>query len=140
MLWMSAKSCTKLGNLPAAMASPAMATKRLKALSARASKPGSLAAASAAPSSLPLSYEQRVWAASPHALLCGVDEAGRGPLAGPVAVAAVILDPARLPRGLAPRRAPLATLGPSDCGACAGLCGARACGGSDTCYTQCACE
>ncbi len=34
------------------------------------------------------------------ALVCGVDEAGRGPLAGPVVAAAVIL-PARLPRGLA---------------------------------------
>ena len=32
--------------------------------------------------------------------IAGIDEAGRGPLAGPVAVAAVILDPARLPRGL----------------------------------------
>jgi ribonuclease HII len=32
--------------------------------------------------------------------VAGVDEAGRGPLAGPVAAAAVILDPARLPRGL----------------------------------------
>lgn len=31
----------------------------------------------------------------------GVDEAGRGPLAGPVAAAAVILDPTNLPRGLA---------------------------------------
>jgi ribonuclease HII len=31
--------------------------------------------------------------------VCGVDEAGRGPLAGPVVAAAVIL-PARLPRGL----------------------------------------
>ena len=28
-----------------------------------------------------------------HALICGVDEAGRGPLAGPVVAAAVILDP-----------------------------------------------
>lgn len=32
--------------------------------------------------------------------VAGVDEAGRGPLAGPVAAAAVILDPARLPRGV----------------------------------------
>jgi ribonuclease HII len=32
--------------------------------------------------------------------LAGVDEAGRGPLAGPVAVAAVILDPARRLDGL----------------------------------------
>jgi ribonuclease HII len=32
--------------------------------------------------------------------VAGVDEAGRGPIAGPVAAAAVILDPARVPRGL----------------------------------------
>jgi len=32
--------------------------------------------------------------------VCGVDEAGRGPLAGPVVAAAVILDPANLPAGL----------------------------------------
>lgn len=34
-------------------------------------------------------------------LLCGVDEAGRGPLCGPVTAAAVILDPARPIAGLA---------------------------------------
>ena len=34
------------------------------------------------------------------ALVCGVDEAGRGPLAGPVTVAAVILDPNRPIEGL----------------------------------------
>ncbi len=34
-------------------------------------------------------------------LVAGVDEAGRGPLAGPVVVAAVILDPRRPLRGLA---------------------------------------
>ena len=33
-------------------------------------------------------------------LLCGVDEAGRGPLAGPVVAAAVILDPSRPIAGL----------------------------------------
>ncbi|WP_297104078.1 ribonuclease HII [uncultured Devosia sp.] len=33
-------------------------------------------------------------------LVAGVDEAGRGPLAGPVVVAAVRLDPARIPDGL----------------------------------------
>jgi ribonuclease HII len=33
-------------------------------------------------------------------LIAGVDEAGRGPLAGPVVAAAVILDPARPLRGL----------------------------------------
>jgi len=32
--------------------------------------------------------------------VAGVDEAGRGPLAGPVAAAAVILDPQNLPRGV----------------------------------------
>jgi ribonuclease HII len=35
------------------------------------------------------------------ARICGVDEAGRGPLAGPVYAAAVILDPARPIGGLA---------------------------------------
>ena len=35
-----------------------------------------------------------------HALVAGVDEAGRGPLAGPVVAAAVILDPADCPDGL----------------------------------------
>ena len=34
------------------------------------------------------------------ALVAGLDEAGRGPLAGPVAAAAVILDPADLPDGI----------------------------------------
>ncbi len=33
-------------------------------------------------------------------MIAGVDEAGRGPLAGPVVVAAVILDPKRVPDGL----------------------------------------
>lgn len=32
--------------------------------------------------------------------VAGCDEAGRGPLAGPVVAAAVILDPARVPKGL----------------------------------------
>ena len=36
----------------------------------------------------------------PGELVCGVDEAGRGPLAGPVFAAAVILDPAHPIRGL----------------------------------------
>ncbi|WP_434616127.1 ribonuclease HII [Tabrizicola sp. M-4] len=34
------------------------------------------------------------------AAICGVDEVGRGPLAGPVTAAAVILDPDRIPAGL----------------------------------------
>ncbi len=37
---------------------------------------------------------------SPDDIICGVDEAGRGPLAGPVVAAAVILDPARPIAGL----------------------------------------
>ncbi|MEO4043522.1 ribonuclease HII [Hoeflea sp. CAU 1731] len=37
---------------------------------------------------------------SPDQLIAGVDEAGRGPLAGPVVAAAVILDPANIPEGL----------------------------------------
>jgi len=37
---------------------------------------------------------------APERLICGVDEAGRGPLAGPVFAAAVILDPARPIEGL----------------------------------------
>jgi ribonuclease HII len=37
---------------------------------------------------------------SPLDVICGVDEAGRGPLAGPVVAAAVILDPKRRIRGL----------------------------------------
>ena len=38
---------------------------------------------------------------SSNRIVCGVDEAGRGPLAGPVYAAAVILDPARRINGLA---------------------------------------
>jgi ribonuclease HII len=37
---------------------------------------------------------------APETLICGVDEAGRGPIAGPVCAAAVILDPARPVAGL----------------------------------------
>ena len=32
--------------------------------------------------------------------VAGLDEAGRGPLAGPVVAAAVVLNPKRIPRGL----------------------------------------
>lgn len=35
-----------------------------------------------------------------HTPVAGCDEAGRGPWAGPVVAAAVILDPARVPKGL----------------------------------------
>ena len=35
-----------------------------------------------------------------HTCVAGVDEAGRGPLAGPVTAAAVRLNPSRIPLGL----------------------------------------
>ncbi|MDH4174865.1 MAG: ribonuclease HII, partial [Betaproteobacteria bacterium] len=38
--------------------------------------------------------------AVPERLVCGVDEAGRGPIAGPVFAAAVLLDPLRPIAGL----------------------------------------
>lgn len=46
-----------------------------------------------------LDYETRA-AHRGLAQVCGVDEAGRGPLAGPVVAAAIILDRARIPDGL----------------------------------------
>jgi ribonuclease HII len=42
---------------------------------------------------------------SPYKFIAGVDEVGRGPLAGPVVAAAVILDPARPIDGLADSKA-----------------------------------
>lgn len=45
--------------------------------------------------------ERRISRSDREAGIAGVDEAGRGPLAGPVAVAAVILDPERPIPGLA---------------------------------------
>lgn len=45
------------------------------------------------------SYETRCYAAHGGAI-AGVDEAGRGPLAGPVVAAAVVLDADRIPDGL----------------------------------------
>jgi ribonuclease HII len=44
-------------------------------------------------------FESRVLKTRPGPI-CGVDEAGRGPLAGPVVAAAVILDRKRVPKGL----------------------------------------
>ncbi|PWC56419.1 ribonuclease HII [Azospirillum sp. TSO22-1] len=42
-------------------------------------------------------------ACGPDAVVCGVDEVGRGPLAGPVMAAAVVLPPAGLPEAVAGR-------------------------------------
>ena len=43
---------------------------------------------------------ETTWHARGITQVAGVDEVGRGPLAGPVVAAAVILDPVRLPAGL----------------------------------------
>ena len=51
-----------------------------------------------------LSFETAARAAG-HTLIAGVDEVGRGPLAGPVMACAVILDPARIPEGLGDSKA-----------------------------------
>lgn len=45
-------------------------------------------------------HHERAAQALGHARVAGVDEVGRGPLAGPVTAAAVILDPACVPAGL----------------------------------------
>jgi ribonuclease HII len=44
-------------------------------------------------------YETKAGASRGRSI-CGVDEAGRGPLSGPVVAAAVILDPENIPAGL----------------------------------------
>jgi len=46
------------------------------------------------------SFEDRAHAAG-RAVVCGIDEAGRGPWAGPVVAAAAVLDRARIPADLA---------------------------------------
>jgi ribonuclease HII len=48
-----------------------------------------------------LSCERAYWLQHPAALLAGVDEAGRGPLAGPVVAAALLLPPAAAEAGFA---------------------------------------
>jgi ribonuclease HII len=48
----------------------------------------------------PTFYRERKALTQGHWPVAGCDEAGRGPLAGPVVAAAVILDPKRIPRGL----------------------------------------
>ena len=53
-----------------------------------------IAASGRTSSSIPLTYETRVWKENPSFLVCGIDEAGRGPLAGPVVAAAcIVLQP-----------------------------------------------
>lgn len=52
------------------------------------------------PATAPYHYEARAWRAG-IVRVAGVDEAGRGPLAGPVVAAAVVIDPGRRVAGLA---------------------------------------
>jgi len=52
------------------------------------------------PPSAPYRYEARAWRAG-VVRVAGVDEAGRGPLAGPVVAAAVVIDPDRRIKRLA---------------------------------------
>jgi len=53
----------------------------------------------APPASASYRYERQAWRAG-ITRVAGVDEAGRGPLAGPVVAAAVIIDPCRRIKGL----------------------------------------
>jgi ribonuclease HII len=45
-------------------------------------------------------YEHGILSRMPGAVIAGIDEAGRGPLAGPVVAGAVILDSAKTPKAL----------------------------------------
>ena len=54
----------------------------------------------ATPGSGPDFKHETAWMVLGHAPVAGIDEAGRGPWAGPVVAAAVVLDRARLPQGI----------------------------------------
>jgi len=79
---------------------PAQPTTKSKA------KPAAKAKATAArlplkePALRPSFRREKRWLVKGVWPVAGCDEAGRGPLAGPVVAAAVVLDPARIPRGL----------------------------------------
>ena len=50
---------------------------------------------------VPLSFEhERNWQSQGFQCIAGIDEVGRGPLAGPVVAAAVVLNPQNIPQGL----------------------------------------
>ena len=78
------------------MSSPNSLTERRRRTGAAAGQGRAPASGQAAPAQLPL-----LWESPRSGLLAGVDEAGRGPLAGPVVAAAVILDPRQPIAGLA---------------------------------------
>lgn len=69
---------------------------RQKPMARRSDSPSLLAAAASGPD---LSRETRLLHRGAR-VVAGIDEAGRGPWAGPVSVAAVVLDPTRIPDGL----------------------------------------
>ena len=69
------------------------------------------------PAGVPPDLAEEIAFGGDGATICGIDEAGRGPLAGPVVAAAVVLDRGAVPPGIfdsklipAPRRAELAGL------------------------------
>ncbi len=67
----------------------------------RVSKPSPTAAAAKPKTIAPtLTLERVILRGTPDAIVCGVDEAGRGPWAGPVSAAAVVLHPRRIPKGI----------------------------------------
>ena len=59
----------------------------------------------ARPKTIPTLTLESALAQAVGGLVCGVDEAGRGPWAGPVSAAAVILDPANVPIGIGDSKA-----------------------------------
>src|ERR1035437_1396096 len=67
----------------------------------KASSPSCITRCVTTPHRKPLRRYCLTWRLSEYTLICGVDEAGRAPLAGPVSAAAVILDPSRPSAGLA---------------------------------------
>jgi ribonuclease HII len=62
--------------------------------------PGRKRAASIRLSAEGPSYAFEIEHGAPQRRVCGIDEAGRGPLAGPVVAAAVVIDPDHCPDGL----------------------------------------
>jgi ribonuclease HII len=67
----------------------------------RAAKAADIECAAGAPAAAADFKRERAAYRAGEALVAGVDEAGRGPLAGPVTVAAVVLNRTRIPKGLA---------------------------------------
>lgn len=70
------------------------------ATSSAMKKPATKAPAAKAVRAFPTLALETVLIQSVNGPVCGVDEAGRGPWAGPVSAAAVILDPDDLPAGI----------------------------------------